>query len=320
MSTYQKLINEIHEPNQLKNLRINLIKEIESITNRPLIVYASNFLKNVPIPLPNSIDESDIIGFSDLITNISDSNIDVIIHSPGGSAEATERIVSLLYQNFKSVRFIVPHSAYSAATLMVLSGESILMNEKSALGPIDQQVFDPFTGRFVPAQSILDGFEKARKVLEKEGPKAMPVYLPLLSKYDFTIFEICENAISFSKEIACKFLKEYMKVDKSKAEEIADFLCSHKEHLTHRRAIDISTAKRIGLKVIDLRENEKLNSSIWNLYCAIDLFFDRSNAVKLYENSQGISWSKNFSIQQPRPIQIELPIPSIPQSNPPEAK
>jgi DNA-directed RNA polymerase subunit F len=194
------------------------------------------------------------------------------------------------------------------------------MNEKSALGPIDPQVFDPFTGRFVPAQSILDGFEKARKVLEKEGPKAMPVYLPLLSKYDFTIFEICENAITFSKKIASKFLKEYMKVDQAKAKEIADFLCSHKKHLTHRRAIDISTAKKIGLKVIDLRENEKLNSAIWNLYCAIDLFFDRSNAVKLYENSQGISWSKNFTIQQPRPIQIELPLPSIPQSNPPEPK
>lgn len=72
--------------------------------------------------------------------------------------------------------------------------------KKSAIGLIDPQIFDPFTGRFVPAQSILDGFKKAREILEKEGPKAMPVYLPLLSKYDFTIFEICENIIAFSKK------------------------------------------------------------------------------------------------------------------------
>ncbi|MBI4430659.1 MAG: hypothetical protein HY587_02990 [Candidatus Omnitrophica bacterium] len=179
MPTYQQLIDGLKDPKEAQQLRIGLIRKIEGHTERPLIVYASSFLKPSPAAMLASMDEADIVGFSDLIEGISSDAIDVFIHSPGGSAEAAERIVNLLRSNFKAVRFLVPHSAYSAATLLVLSGDEIGLSEKSALGPIDPQILDPYTRRYVPAQALLKGFQEARKILEKEGPKAMPVYLPL---------------------------------------------------------------------------------------------------------------------------------------------
>lgn len=79
----------------------------------------------------------------------------------------------------------------------------------------------------MPAQALLKGFQEARKILEKEGHKAMPVYLLLLSKYDLTIFQICENAIKFSKKLASDWLRNYMKIESNIADKIVKFFCNH---------------------------------------------------------------------------------------------
>jgi len=193
MSTFQAQLDTIKDGQQNKEFRIACINKIESITGQPLIVYAGNIFRS---NVPNSIDQSDIVGFSDLIEGTGGDNIDVFIHSPGGTVEATERIVNLLRENYENVRFLIPHSAFSAATLMALSGNSILMDDRSTLGPIDPQLVIPTQSgnMLVPTQTILDGFEKARKILEKEGSAALPAYLPLISKYDLHIFEICRTA------------------------------------------------------------------------------------------------------------------------------
>lgn len=313
MPTYHDLLTDetLKTPQELFTRRVHLIQEIEKKTERPLIIYASDFLKLRHVPSPNGIDDSDILGFSDLIKNLEGENLDVLIHSPGGLAESAERIVNLLRAKFKEIRYFIPHSAYSAATLITLSGDKILMDARSALGPIDPQILDTFTGKYVPSQAVLEGFKKARKTMEKEGYKAMPVYLPLLSKYDFTIFEICENAIKLSKQLALEWLIRYMKLDKKKAAKIANyFLSTQKTHFPHRRGINIEKAKEVGLKVEDLSKDSELSEKIWTLYCLLDIFFDRTLACKTFENSRGISWSRFLPSPQP-PLQMQLPLPGI---------
>lgn len=318
MPTYHDLISNeaLKNPLELLNRRIQLIQKIEEKTKRPLIVYASDFLKFRNIPSPNGIDDSDILGFSDLIENLEGKYLDVLIHSPGGLAESAERVVNLFRAKFEEIRYFVPHSAYSAATLLALSGDTIFMDARGALGPIDPQIFDTFTGKYVPAQAVLEGFKRAREIMEKEGYKAMPVYLPLLSKYDFTIFEICQNAINLSKQLALKWLTSYMKLDESKAAKVTEYLISTQEtHFSHRRGITVQNAREIGLKVEDLSKDNELNEKIWTLYCLLDIFFDRSIAYKIFENSRGTSWSRLIP-QPPPPLQIQLPLPGLPQPPP----
>ena len=110
---------------------------------------------------PVSIDLTDIDGFTDLVNSVpaDKTAVDVLIHSPGGSPDATERIVSILRNRFTEVHFLVPHSAYSAATMMALSGNSITLHSSATLGTIDPQLSDPQYG-YVPARSIKRGFEK----------------------------------------------------------------------------------------------------------------------------------------------------------------
>ena len=164
-------------------LRNACYSDIEKKRGRPLIVYASNFIGNGSAP--NSIDLSDVDGFTDLVNAINDSDsIDVLLHSPGGNPDATERIVGILRRRFAQVHFLIPHSAYSAATMLALSGDSITLHPSATLGPIDPQ----FNG--IPARSIRRGFENIKKKIAEEGPETLPAYIPLIEKYSIDLSKL----------------------------------------------------------------------------------------------------------------------------------
>jgi len=310
MSMFQSLLDSIKDGEQHKIARLESIKRIESLTRRPLIVYAANTRRG-GFNVPNTIDDSDITGFSDLIEGIDSNKLDIFLHSPGGSAESTERIVNLLRENFSYIRFIIPNAAYSAATMLALCGDEILMDERSTLGPIDPQIIitTPQGITSAPVQDILDGFERIREIL-KDDPGALAAYLPMLQKYDLHIFETCENAKKLARTLAQEWLEKYMlkeSADKrEKAASIAEKLGEHKEYLSHGRTIGIRQCKELGLVIKDLRENPPLREELWKLYCLIEILFDRTPMVKLFENSRGVSWARNF-VEQVFQIPATLP-------------
>src|SRR6266545_6051460 len=153
-------------------LRRETFLRIEGITRRPLICYVAR-TANVSPGLAVSIDDSDLIGFNDLVHSAPGKQVDVLIESNGGSAEAAERIVRLLRSRFDSIRYIIPGNAYSAATLVGFSGDSLVMSSISTLGPIDPQI------NGIPARAILRAFASLEDRLAKEGPKALTAYVPL---------------------------------------------------------------------------------------------------------------------------------------------
>src|SRR6266542_2808622 len=152
-------------------MRKETFTRIEAITGRPLICYVAKTSHVAPI-LPIAIDDSDLIGFTDLVHSVKGKEVDVLIESNGGSAEAAERIVRLLRERFDSIRFIVPGNAYSAATLICFCGDKLAMSETGTLGPIDPQIDG------IPARAIRRAFENLEKRLAEEGPKALTAYVP----------------------------------------------------------------------------------------------------------------------------------------------
>lgn len=281
---------------QLLQLRTQCYNEIEAIRGRPLIVYASRFL-NAPQGAPTSIDLSDIDGFTDLVSSFKESqSVDVLIHSPGGQPDATERIVNILRNNFEEVHFIVPHSAYSAATMLALSGNSITIHPSATLGPIDPQL------NGTPARSIKRGFEKVRDILKEEGPEALPAYIPLIEKYSLDLLEICEDSEKLSKELVSEWLCEYMFEGKKTAEDVketVDYFSDYDTHLLHSRPLLYKKIKGFGLK-IELAEND-LQDLIWEAYIMLNGFFNMTPFVKLYENTKGVTWGKQMNVQQAPP-------------------
>ena len=90
---------------------------------------------------PIGIDYTDLRAVADQLDLLSGNSIDVILETPGGLAERAEDIVRMLRSKFENVGFIVPGAAMSAGTIMVMSGDEILLEPNSSLGPIDAQVF-----------------------------------------------------------------------------------------------------------------------------------------------------------------------------------
>ena len=72
------------------------------------------------------------------------TGVDFFIHSNGGSGTVPWRIVSLIGQYTKDFCVLVPHHAFSAATLIALGANKIVMHKMGCLGPIDPSVTNIF--------------------------------------------------------------------------------------------------------------------------------------------------------------------------------
>lgn len=288
--------------NDLLTLRTSCYQEIEALRNRPLLVYATK-LTDVPQSTPNYIDIGDIDGFTDLVHSIKDSDaIDVLIHSPGGRPDATERIVHILRNKFKEVHFLIPHSAYSAATMLALSGNTITLHPSATLGPIDPQI------NGIPARSIKRGFERVREIIKNEGPEALPAYIPLIEKYTLDLLELCDDSEKLSKDLVSDWIKGFMLQGteryEKQIEESVTFFSDYDTHLLHSRPLIISKLKKFDLNIY--QADEKLSELIWEAYININGLFSITALVKLYENRYGVSWGKQFQ-------QVPL-IPAPPQT------
>jgi ClpP class serine protease len=259
-------------------LRRKLIDKIQENTGRKLINYIARFEP------AGSIIPDDVLLFNDVLTSLNfPSELDLIIHSPGGLVEVTEKIVLMIRSKVKSLRVIIPDAAKSAATLLALSANEILMSDLSEIGPIDPQILvgiDPSTRQpiFRPAWSYLNSLKELEEEL-KVG-RSPAIVIPLVGKIDPTLLDVAKKSIDYSKSLAKKWLVKYMGLTEENANKIADYLSSAEINLTHARAIKYEEAKELGLKVVLM--NSELANLIHELYMRSRLAL-QMNRVKLIE-------------------------------------
>lgn len=298
-------------------LRQETFLRIEKITHRPLFSYVTK-TSNLPGGAPAYIDNSDLTGFGDLVWSVNSDQADVFLVSNGGSAEAAERIVRLLRERFKSLRFIIPANAYSAATLMCFAGDEIVMDSVATLGPIDPQI------NGIPARAILRAFESVEARLKEQGPEALTAYMPLLAKYDLHLLEICKSADALSKELAANWLSVYMlhcEKGQSPAADIVAHFSDYDLHKSHARSIDRASARTLGLRIVNLEEIDGLGPLVRSLYNQYELWFDKTSFYKMFENAYGIHWGRqvqSVTLQIPQGVVPNTPIPA-PQPGPPHS-
>lgn len=120
-------------------IRRQAIRNLRDYTQRDVILYAGGHLQKPGVPSLTSIDHSDMEGFMEAIHGLRGPNLDLILHSSGGSIEATETIGEYLRQKFTNIRVLVPHMAMSAATILACVADEIILAAHAQLGPIDPQ-------------------------------------------------------------------------------------------------------------------------------------------------------------------------------------
>lgn len=174
--------------------------------------------------------------------------------------------------------------------MLALSGDCIILHPSAALEPIDPQI------NGVPARSVKRGFEKVKEKIAKEGPETLPAYIPLIEKYSLDLLELCEDAEKLSKELVSTWLKKYMFKDEKnvgrKIGKVVKYFTDYDKHLMHSRPLSLEKLTEFGLK-IEIAD-EKLRDLLWEAYILLNGFFNVSPFVKLYENTHGVSWGKQF--------------------------
>jgi len=315
LPTWSGILNELRETQKIKKktsfdlVRRKYLKQLQEYTKRNTILYASNWTQGKEISSNLiSITDEDVQGFMEVISNISGEKLDLIIHSPGGTAEATEALVKYLRSKFNHIRVIIPYGAMSAATMLACAADIILMGNHSFIGPIDpQMIVNTRLGRqVIPAQSIIEQFKMAKDECNK-NPKNLAVWLPIIEQYGPALIIQSQHANDLSKILVSEWLKNYMfsscKDKEAIAKKIANRLAKHSSFKSHSRHIGKIQAKNIGLKIEDLEKDDKLQDLALSVFHATTHTFSGTSAVKIIENHLGKSFIKvSQTITFPTPI------------------
>jgi ClpP class serine protease len=92
-----------------------------------------------------SMHTGDIPNIETVLNSVSGAEqINLLLHSPGGDGTIVEKMVDMCRSHLsgpnRRFRVIVPNVAKSAATVLALGADQIMMGYCSELGPIDPQV------------------------------------------------------------------------------------------------------------------------------------------------------------------------------------
>ncbi len=296
MPGWGEILKEIQDSAKLRNgqpdndgIRRRYLQRLSAKTGRSTILYATAWtIKQGGGDM--SINLMDMEGLMEVCRGLPGPKLDIILHSPGGTAEAAASIVHYLRQKYNDIRVFVPLAAMSAATMWAMSANRIVMGKHSQLGPIDPQVSFSQGGQImlVPARTILDQFEQIKKEIAA-NPASLGAWAPIIPQYGPGLLQMCETAHALSKGLVRDWLKTYMFADHPKparkAEGVAKFFGDFKQHKSHGVGIFRDIAKSKGLVVDDLEADQKLQDAVLSVFHATMLTFNLTACIKLIENN-----------------------------------
>lgn len=249
------------------NERKKLYKQLERIRNKPLITYVTSIRPNMTTNMA-----------SDAITPIIEqidsihkdkTEVDFLIISNGGDPITSLRIISLLRERFKKVSVLVPYVAYSAATVLALGADEIVMHPYSNLGPVDPQLTVAHNNERGIQERLQFSSEDLRNYIEflktdvgiADQAHLVAAIQPLLKDVGALPIGSAKRGQQLSLSLSEKMLMLHTK-DANKAKSIARALNSSYYH--HGYAVGRHEAKKIGLPVA--YPEESVESLLWEIW------------------------------------------------------
>ncbi len=247
-------------------------------------------------PPDDSIEQEDVLALLEELEKVGPTKggtvINLLLNSSGGDIYSAYKMVRLLRSRCSKLRVIVPLYAKSAATLMALGSDEIIMAEQSELGPLDAPMEHPLVEGI--HLSALDGIRPLEFLSEfcvhlvtdmlgiqirtgvglgrKDSIKlaldfAADFIRPVIGKLDPLVINMCYRRLQIAEKYGRLLLEEYMFKDESAGEDLADETIMELvwEYPAHGYAICSSEAKRINLKVVDASAYAEWDK-LWKLY------------------------------------------------------
>jgi len=170
------------------------------------------------------------------------------------------------------VSVLIPQSAYSAATLLALGADSIVMHPNGHLGPVDMQVSisSAFGGRRNFSTEViiafLDFVRESLKITDQEHIRAL---------FDSVCKEIGPLGIGFSVrsaklsvDLGERLLALHMKDDDSRSKLRALVENMSRQFQSHSYPINRTEAIDIGLKISN--RNKNLEGLMWEVWLDLE--------------------------------------------------
>lgn len=241
-------------------LRQLLIRDIEEITSRSLIVYFTDCTTTA------QVDYSDEKYLTELLYSCDKKEVDLLLETNGGYTDATEKVVSTLRNWVGDLRVIVPSKAKSNGTVIALTSNRIVMGANSELGPIDPNL-NVQPGQSVPAHFIVS--------LPPGG-------------VDLILLQAAQQAIKQTQKLAKTVLQERMlrQEDEHKIDSIVNQISTRDFYYSHGSVIDHREAQAIGLQVTYLQPEDELWRKIWLLRCMYEHDCRKNNLSKVFESNK----------------------------------
>jgi hypothetical protein len=247
----------IASPPMLYKKTQKIIGQIEEKLGERLITYWNSS--------KGSICSNDVNGLYGLLRNLGDvDRLSLFIKSDGGSGQASLRMVNLLRQFVKRLTVLVPFECQSAATMLALGADRILMGPLAHLSAVDTSLthdmspIDRDNNRVSVSQDELQRVVKLWQQQSK-GTKSNP-YEALFQYVHPLVIGAVDRSSALSTKLCLEILSYHLK-DARRAKQISTTLNSG--YPSHSYPITLKEASRIGLKAEPLAD--EVNELLFDL-------------------------------------------------------
>jgi len=250
-----------------------LIRRIEEIRGSSVMCFLTSLRPNVP----GQIGEDAVRVFFDHLGHLPErpvDRLDLFLCSNGGAGTVPWRLVSLFREFSTSFRVLIPYRAYSAASLIALGADEIVMHPFAEMGPIDPTVSNPFnpkekaTGQLIGI-SVEDvtayvNFIKTTVGIRHEDELIRAVEILARQVHPLALGNV-ERFLAQSRMIAAKILRTHM--DPSDEHTIAEIIENMASKLYfHGHPINRKEAKEELKLKVNMQLPAELETVMWDLY------------------------------------------------------
>ena len=244
-------------------MRKHTIQAIKSVTKHELVCYVASS--------DAMMSDEDVLFFQELLYQLEQgTSIDLLLHSWGGDVNTAEKLVHMIWESKSGeerneFRVIVPDKAKSAATIITLGADSIVMSTTSELGPIDPQVSLHDHGGNLIQHSVfdyLDAYDDAAENLRQDPGNA--AYQATFAQFHPVTVQQYRQTRDYVRRCAENLLKRHGGAYTAAPDKLMDT----KSFPSHGQMIDWQTARNdIGLNVEFEDHRTRLWRNVWKLYC-----------------------------------------------------
>jgi len=241
--------------------------DLEQYRQRALIVYVTSLRENAG----GGMELSVLPEFLDQLHRIPRdvSRLDLLVVSDGGDGDVAWQVMPILRERFQHVAVLVPACAFSAATLLALGADEIVMHPSGHLGPVDPQFWkdpaDPDASQYRQKFNY-DELLSFVAFLREKARISNPT--DLLEQY---FKEVGASAVGLAAAASQNGLLQAeellaMHMKPADAKRIATELNTRFHH--HGHALTRAAAKKLGLPVA--HADETTEAFLWKIWLSVE--------------------------------------------------